>query len=114
MATHDDPDTAWAVTAAQARATPNSEDRTSALLMRRARGEMTLRYYAPRGRDDQSPHDQDELYVVIAGTGQFERAGARVAFGPGDVLFAAAGEDHRFVDFSDDFETWVVFYGPGD
>jgi hypothetical protein len=23
-----------------------------------------------------------------------------------------AGVPHRFVDFSDDFETWVVFYGP--
>ena len=28
------------------------------------------------------------------------------------VLFAAAGDVHRFVEFSDDFATWVLFYGP--
>jgi hypothetical protein len=36
----------------------------------------------------------------------------RVPFGPGDVLFAAAHVEHRFEGFSDDFATWVVFYGP--
>ena len=30
---------------------------------------------------------------------------------PGTPLFVAAGVEHRFDDFSDDFETWVVFYG---
>jgi hypothetical protein len=35
-----------------------------------------------------------------------------VTCGPGDVLFVAAHEEHRFVDFSDDFKVWVVFYGP--
>ena len=28
------------------------------------------------------------------------------------MLFVEAGVDHRFVDFSDDFETWVIFWGP--
>lgn len=73
--------------------------------------EVELRYYAPRGADPQTPHDRDELYFVIAGSGRFVRAGTAVTFGPGDALFAAAGEDHRFEDFSDDFATWVVFYG---
>lgn len=109
-----DPDTAWAVTPDEARAATLEPGRGSALLMRRARGEMTVRHYAPRGHDPQTPHDQDELYVVIAGTGTYEHAGERVSFGPGDVLFAAAGADHRFRDFSDDFETWVIFYGPRD
>jgi hypothetical protein len=40
------------------------------------------------------------------------RNGERVPFGPGDMLFAAASEDHRFADFTDDFATWVLFYGP--
>lgn len=30
----------------------------------------------------------------------------------GDVLFAPAGIEHRFENFSDDFVTWVIFYGP--
>jgi uncharacterized protein YjlB len=38
--------------------------------------------------------------------------GQRVPFGPGDALFVAATVEHRFEDFSDDFATWVVFYGP--
>jgi hypothetical protein len=74
--------------------------------------DIELRHYAPRGGDKQTPHDRDELYFVISGMGFFERHGARVAFGPGDVLFAAAGEPHRFVDFTDSFATWVLFYGP--
>jgi mannose-6-phosphate isomerase-like protein (cupin superfamily) len=75
-------------------------------------GELELRHYAPKGIDNQVPHDRDELYVVIQGHGSFERNGETVAFGPGDVLFAAAHDRHRFRDFSADLSTWVVFYGP--
>ena len=79
-------------------------------------GSLALELYAPRGHDPQQPHDRDELYVVVAGHGHFERgdgaARERVPFGPGDVLFVPAGCTHRFVDFSADFATWVVFYGP--
>jgi mannose-6-phosphate isomerase-like protein (cupin superfamily) len=75
-------------------------------------GTMKLRYYAPRGADPQTPHGQDELYVVASGRGTFVVGGQRVSFGPGDVLFAAAGVEHRFEAFSEDFATWVVFYGP--
>ena len=74
-------------------------------------GDVELRFYAPGGVDNQVPHDRDELYFVARGTGIFERESERVAFGPGDVLFAAAGEHHRFVDFSSDLTVWVLFYG---
>ena len=77
-----------------------------------AHGSMKLRIYAPKGEDLQTPHTQDEIYVVVRGAGWFSCAGARRKFAPGDVLFAAAGEEHRFEDFSDDFVTWVIFYGP--
>ena len=100
----------WRATLDEAGATPLSEGRASALLMRH--GSMTLRYYAPRGSDPQQPHDQDEIYIVARGSGIFVNGDDRVPFGPGDALFAAAGAVHRFEDFSDDFETWVVFYGP--
>jgi hypothetical protein len=36
----------------------------------------------------------------------------RPPFAPGDALFVAAAVEHRFEDFSDDFGTWVMFYGP--
>ena len=75
-------------------------------------GTLALEIYRPGPVDPQQPHDRDELYVVISGRGWFERAGSRVAFAPGDVLFVAAHVQHRFVDYSADFLTWVVFYGP--
>jgi mannose-6-phosphate isomerase-like protein (cupin superfamily) len=75
-------------------------------------GTLALEIYRPGPHDPQQPHDRDELYVVISGSGWFERAGTRVAFGPGDVLFVAAHLPHRFVDYSPEFLTWVVFYGP--
>jgi mannose-6-phosphate isomerase-like protein (cupin superfamily) len=84
--------------------------RLSALLLRH--GTMSLRWYAPRGSDVQTPHDQDEVYMIASGSGWFLREGKRVAVEPGDVLFVPAGLEHRFVDFSDDFGAWVVFYGP--
>jgi mannose-6-phosphate isomerase-like protein (cupin superfamily) len=95
---------------AEARAAPIPAGARSALLMRH--GSMSLRFYRPRGSDPQQPHEQDEIYLVASGSGVFVCDGARVPFGPGDALFAAAGAVHRFEDFSDDFATWVVFYGP--
>ena len=75
-------------------------------------GDIELRHYAPKGVDNQVPHDRDELYVVISGTGKFKRGQETVPFAPGDVLFAAAHEEHRFLDFSADLQLWVLFYGP--
>jgi hypothetical protein len=31
---------------------------------------------------------------------------------PGTFVFVAAGQPHRFEDFSEDFAVWVAFYGP--
>jgi len=75
-------------------------------------GTMRLGMYAPRKFDPQEPHAQDELYLVVHGRGTFVHGGERTPFGPGDALFVAAGIPHRFEDFSDDFATWVVFWGP--
>ena len=82
------------------------------LAVRLERGSMLLELYAPRGVDPQQPHDKDELYFVASGSGTFVCDGERFAFAPGDALFVAAGVEHRFEDFTDDFETWVVCYGP--
>lgn len=59
-----------------------------------------------------TPHAQDEVYVVMRGRGMFFHDGQREPFEPGDLLFAAAGVEHRFEDFTDDLAVWVVFYGP--
>ena len=75
-------------------------------------GSLVVKLYAPRGHDPQTPHSRDEVYVVAQGSGEFVCAGARQTFAPHDVLFAAAGVEHRFENFSDDFAVWVFFYGP--
>ena len=75
-------------------------------------GSMRVGLYALRESDPQQPHDQDEVYIVASGTGEFVNGDERMAFEPGDVIFVAAGVEHRFENFSDDFQTWVVFWGP--
>ena len=75
-------------------------------------GTLSVELYAPRGRDPQSPHTRDEVYVVAAGQGRFRNGDDRHPFGPGDVLFVPAGVTHRFEDFSDDLVVWVFLYGP--
>ena len=76
------------------------------------RGSLLVKFYAPRGHDQQTSHEQDELYVVVSGSGDFVNGDARHAFGPGDALFVPAGASHRFENFTDDFCAWVIFYGP--
>ena len=75
-------------------------------------GTMLVEYYAPEKVDLQQPHRQDELYVIQSGSGIFYNNGNREPFVAGDVLFVPAGIEHRFEDFTDDFSTWVIFYGP--
>jgi mannose-6-phosphate isomerase-like protein (cupin superfamily) len=75
-------------------------------------GTLLVKYYAPRGKDAQTPHTRDELYVVARGRGVFFNGTTRQPFATGDLLFAAAGTAHRFEEFTDDFGVWVMFYGP--
>ncbi len=75
-------------------------------------GSMYIEYYAPELEDHQTPHDQDEVYVIHQGDGIFFNNGLRHTFEAGDVLFVPAGVEHRFEEFSEDFATWVIFYGP--
>ena len=77
-----------------------------------SRGSMSVIYFAPRGRDYQTSHDRDELYVIISGRGVLVVGEQRSTFGAGDVLFVRANDRHHFEDFSDDLATWAVFWGP--
>ena len=75
-------------------------------------GTLSVEIYKPEQVDLQTPHDRDEVYIVISGTGEFLNGEERVKFGPGDFLFVPAYREHRFENFSEDFSTWVLFYGP--
>ncbi len=75
-------------------------------------GSLEVEIYRPVKVDKQKPHTRDEIYVVISGTGTFISGETRKTFEPGEVLFVPAGVMHRFENFTDDFATWVFFYGP--
>jgi mannose-6-phosphate isomerase-like protein (cupin superfamily) len=75
-------------------------------------GTMSLILFTPRGKDYQTTHEQDEIYVVFKGQGKLVMPSEQLTFVGGDVLFVPAGEDHHFEDFTDDLILWAVFYGP--
>jgi len=75
-------------------------------------GTMKFGLYAPRGTDPQAPHKQDELYFIVSGSGRFVKNGEEKPFAPHDAIFVEAGANHRFIEFTDDFSAWVVFWGP--
>lgn len=72
---------------------------------------LDIALYKPDRADPQTPHLRDEIYVIATGSGQFAQEGESRPFGPGDLLFVPKGAPHRFVDFTDDFSTWVIFLG---
>ena len=76
------------------------------------RGDLSVELFTPHEVDTQQPHEQDEIYIIAAGTGVFRRGSDRVSFGPGDFLFVPAGVSHAFETFTNDFKTWVIFFGP--
>ncbi len=75
-------------------------------------GTLEIEIYAPRGKDAQTPHTRDEVYVVVQGRGEFRNGPGIERFAPGDVLFVPARVEHRFETFTDDLVVWVMFYGP--
>lgn len=65
------------------------------------------------GTDPQTPHTEDEIYVVTQGRATLWTPSQAVPLGPGDVAFVPAGEEHRFIDILEDFAVLVVF-GPAE
>jgi mannose-6-phosphate isomerase-like protein (cupin superfamily) len=74
-------------------------------------GSMSIEYFAPKVEDTQQPHLQDEIYVIASGKSNFLCGAEYYHCEKGDVLFVPAGMEHRFIHFSEDFATWVIFYG---
>ena len=68
--------------------------------------------YTPVGKDPQTPHTRDEIYVVAQGQGHFVDGDERYPVNQGSFIFVPTGKEHRFEDFSEDFAVWVAFYGP--
>jgi mannose-6-phosphate isomerase-like protein (cupin superfamily) len=61
--------------------------------------------------DRQQPHEDDEVYLVLEGSGQLEVEGERTALEEGDAVFVPAGADHRFTGY-ENLSVLVVFDRP--
>ena len=76
------------------------------------RGKFLIELYVPEQQNLQKPHSRDECYVVIRSAGKFQMGEDFIPYESGDFLFVPAGLPHRFLDFWDSLEAWVMFYGP--
>ena len=71
-------------------------------------------FTAAPGHDDvQSPHEVDEVYVVVAGRAVLEVDGVRTDVETGSVAYVPPHVPHRFVDVTEDLRVVVVFVPPG-
>jgi mannose-6-phosphate isomerase-like protein (cupin superfamily) len=61
------------------------------------------------GIDDQTPHGEDEIYVVISGRGTLITDDGTAKVEPGMVLYVPAAERHTFTDVTDDLTLLVLF-----
>jgi mannose-6-phosphate isomerase-like protein (cupin superfamily) len=64
------------------------------------------------GVDDQSPHTEDEIYVVRSGRATLVADSGVADVGPGSVVFVPAGERHRFTEVGEDLAMVVIFAPP--
>ena len=49
--------------------------------------------------DRQQPHEHDEVYIVLEGSGVLEVEGESVSVAEGSAVFVEAGADHRFTAY---------------
>ena len=63
----------------------------------------------PGADDPQEPHQEDEVYVVLAGRARLSMADQDQPVGPGSVLFVAGTVPHRFHDVTERLSVLVLF-----
>ena len=64
------------------------------------------------GVDDQSPHTEDEIYVVKTGRATLVTDSGTAAVAPGSVIYVPADEIHRFTNVTEDLALVVIFAPP--
>lgn len=76
-----------------------------------SRPEMSAAIYQlPAGAEDpQTPHGEEEIYLVIAGVGQVSINGADHAIDVGDLIDVPAGAEHRFHSITQTLRLLAVF-----
>ncbi|MCC3768286.1 cupin domain-containing protein [Streptomyces sp. UNOC14_S4] len=63
-------------------------------------------------QDPQSPHAQDEVYMVVSGRAAITVGDETTDVGRGSVVYVPAGVTHRFHHISEDLRVLVVFSPP--
>jgi mannose-6-phosphate isomerase-like protein (cupin superfamily) len=63
--------------------------------------------------DPQSPHTEDELYIVMSGRAAIRVGEEDRVVGPGSVVFVGRGVPHRFHDITERLVVLVMF-GPAE
>mgnify|MGYP001829235153 CR=1 FL=1 len=67
-------------------------------------------YFLAAGSTDmQSPHDDDEVYLVLSGKARMRLEGAEKPVGPGSLLYISASTEHSFFEIEEDMTLLVVF-----
>lgn len=64
-------------------------------------------------QDEQSPHEEDEIYYVLGGHGRIRIGDEDHAVDPGDVVYVAKRVEHRFHDITEELEL-LVFFAPAE
>ncbi len=63
------------------------------------------------GADPQPPHTEDEVYYILAGSGQIRVAGEDRAVRAGSMVYVKAGDEHRFHTIAEELRI-LVFFAP--
>ena len=64
---------------------------------------------AAGGQDQQTPHKQDEAYLVLGGRARMQVASEERRVCTGSFIFVAAEVEHRFFDIEEDLSVLVLF-----
>lgn len=70
-------------------------------------------YALPKGSvDNQTSHDEDEVYFVLKGRATVDLDGVHKPIAPGSILYVPADLPHAFHDVEEDLSL-LVFFGSG-
>lgn len=74
------------------------------------KGDFELEFFAPRGKDFQTPHEKDEFYIIVSGSADLIKNEKIIHCRIGDAVFVEAFEAHHFDNISNDFAAWMIFF----
>jgi mannose-6-phosphate isomerase-like protein (cupin superfamily) len=63
-------------------------------------------------KDLQAPHDEDEVYLVLSGSGRVRIGHEERAISRGSLLYVRATSEHSFFEIDEDI-TLLVFFASG-